>query len=80
MEYLQQADESLVIAVQIETRSSLENVREFAAIPGIDVLFIGSFDLGINIGHPIQNPDNMDPEIIDAIEAIHSAAQAAGKK
>ncbi|KAL3457672.1 Pyruvate/Phosphoenolpyruvate kinase-like domain-containing protein [Aspergillus heterothallicus] len=79
MEYLEQADSSLVVAIQIETKGALENVKEIAAIPGVDVLFIGPFDLGMNIGHPIRDPDNYDPELIDAIETIHKAAQAAGK-
>ncbi|KAE8368889.1 Pyruvate/Phosphoenolpyruvate kinase-like domain-containing protein [Aspergillus caelatus] len=79
MEYLQQANSSLVIAVQIETKAGLENVREIAAVPGVDVLFIGPFDLSVNIGHPITNPEKMDPELMEAIQSIHDAAQAAGK-
>lgn len=79
-EYAEQANESLVIAVQIETKAALENVREIAAVPGIDVLFIGPFDLGINIGHPISGSGVMDAELVDAIQTIHEAAQAAGKK
>ncbi|KAE8381648.1 Pyruvate/Phosphoenolpyruvate kinase-like domain-containing protein [Aspergillus bertholletiae] len=79
MEYLQQANSSLVIAVQIETKAALENVKEIAAVPGIDVLFIGPFDLSVNIGHPITNPEQMDPELVQAIETIYHAAQTAGK-
>ncbi|KAI9926262.1 hypothetical protein ASPWEDRAFT_30652 [Aspergillus wentii DTO 134E9] len=78
-EYAQQANDSLVIAVQIETKGALENVKEIAAVPGIDVLFIGPFDLGMNIGHPISSPDEMDQELVDAIQSIHEAAQEAGK-
>ena len=80
IEYAEQANESLVIAVQIETKAALENVREIAAVPGIDVLFIGPFDLGINIGHPISGSGVMDAELVGAIQTIHEAAQAAGKK
>lgn len=79
-EYAEQAHEPLVIAVQIETKAVLENVHEIAAVPGIDVLFIGPFDLGINIGHPISASGGMDAELVDAIQTIHEAAQAAGKK
>lgn len=45
-EYLQQANDALVTMVQIETREALESVDEIAAVEGIDVLFIGPFDLG----------------------------------
>jgi 4-hydroxy-2-oxoheptanedioate aldolase len=32
--------------VQIETKEALEAVDEIAAVKGIDVLFVGPFDLG----------------------------------
>ncbi|PYH28137.1 HpcH/HpaI aldolase family protein [Aspergillus neoniger CBS 115656] len=78
-EYLEQANTSLVIAVQIETRSALDQVKEIAAVPGIDVLFIGPFDLGVSIGHPIVN-GRMDEVLIDSIISVHEAAQSAGKR
>lgn len=79
IDYLKQANDSLVIAVQIETKDALSNVKEIAAVPGIDVLFIGPFDLGINIGHPILESGEMDQGLSDAIKTIHEAAQAGGK-
>lgn len=45
-EYLQQANDTLVTMVQIETKEALEVVDEIAAVDGVDVLFIGPFDLG----------------------------------
>ena len=45
-EYLQQANDSLLTLVQIETQPALENLEEIAAVEGIDLLFIGPFDLG----------------------------------
>jgi 4-hydroxy-2-oxoheptanedioate aldolase len=45
-EYFQQANGSLLTMVQIETKEALEVVDEIAAVEGIDVLFIGPFDLG----------------------------------
>ncbi|KAJ0330496.1 hypothetical protein COL5a_003560 [Colletotrichum fioriniae] len=45
-EYLQQANDSLLTIVQIETREALESIDEIAAVEGIDALFIGPFDLG----------------------------------
>jgi 4-hydroxy-2-oxoheptanedioate aldolase len=64
--------------VQIETKSAFENVREIAAIPGVDCLLIGPFDLGNNIGRPILS--EMHQELKDAIEKIKEAAHAEGKK
>ncbi|OQU96064.1 hypothetical protein CLAIMM_02200 [Cladophialophora immunda] len=79
LEYLAQANSSLVTAVQIETKAALQNVKEIAAVPGVDVLFIGPFDLGLNIGHPIPASGEMDRELVDAIESIHATALEAGK-
>jgi len=79
VDYLQQANKHTVIAVQIETRSALQNVRAIAEVPGIDVLFVGPFDLGNNIGHPILQ-SKRDPELVEAIESVRAAAEAAGKK
>lgn len=77
--YLQHANSTLLTIVQIETASALEHVREIAALPGVDCLFIGPFDLGNNIGHPILT-SKMAPELGDAIEKIKEAAHAEGKK
>lgn len=46
-QYLQEANDVLLTMVQIETREALEEVDEIAAVDGIDVLFIGPFDLGM---------------------------------
>ncbi|KAH6650034.1 Pyruvate/Phosphoenolpyruvate kinase-like domain-containing protein [Chaetomium tenue] len=76
-EYLQQANDSLLIMVQIETREALEVVEEIA--PLVDVVFVGPFDLGNSIGHPILGP-KIDPELQDAVARIFKATIAAGKK
>ncbi|AEO54118.1 hypothetical protein MYCTH_2296287 [Thermothelomyces thermophilus ATCC 42464] len=76
-EYLQQANDNLLTMVQIETREALDLVEEIA--PLVDVVFIGPYDLGNNIGHPILG-GKMDPELHDAIARVLKAAVAAGKK
>lgn len=53
-------------------------VREIAALPGVDCLLIGPFDLGNNIGHPILG--EMHDELKAAINSIKDAAHAEGKK
>ncbi|EON67458.1 2,4-dihydroxyhept-2-ene-1,7-dioic acid aldolase [Coniosporium apollinis CBS 100218] len=78
-EYLQQANDSLVTIVQIETKEALQNVDEIAKVPGVDVLLIGPFDLGNNIGHPILD-GTMHQELKDAIMHIHEAAEKNGKR
>ncbi|KAL4976253.1 Pyruvate/Phosphoenolpyruvate kinase-like domain-containing protein [Aspergillus desertorum] len=81
MEYLQQADESLVIAVQIETKGAVQKVDAIVAIDGIDVLFIGPFDLSVNMGCPISSADEAGyaPELRDAIQVVYEAGRKNGK-
>ena len=52
-QYLQQANDATLVCVQVETKEALEDVENIAAVDGVDVLFVGPFDLGNNIGRPI---------------------------
>ncbi|RCI15463.1 hypothetical protein L249_3369 [Ophiocordyceps polyrhachis-furcata BCC 54312] len=78
-EYLEQANGALLTMVQIETREALEAVDDIAAVRGIDVLFIGPFDLGNNIGYPILH-GVVAPQLTAAIARILAACRRAGKK
>lgn len=78
VQYLQEANEGLVTVMQIETKEALANVEEIARVDGVDVLFVGPFDLGNNIGHPYIG--TMHDNLRDAIAKIHKAAHDAGKK
>lgn len=76
-DYLTQANDALVTIVQIETKEALASVDDIAAVPGVDCLLIGPFDLGNNIGRPIMD-GTMHEELKAAIEKIHGAAKKAG--
>jgi 4-hydroxy-2-oxoheptanedioate aldolase len=39
-----------IIALQVETASCIENIAEIAAIPGVDILFLGQNDLCMSMG------------------------------
>jgi 4-hydroxy-2-oxoheptanedioate aldolase len=39
-----------LVAVQIETATSVDNVEEIAAVEGVDWLYIGPADLGLSVG------------------------------
>ncbi len=78
LEYLQNANKSLVTIVQIETKEAVENIEEIANVEGIDVLFIGPWDLGNNIGFPVLG--EFSPELKATIEKIRVAGTKVGKK
>jgi len=79
-EYIQSAaNANAVVMVQIENKEAVENVRQIARVEGIDVLFIGPYDLSISLGYPPPSPDP-HPEIETVIQEILQAAHAADKK
>ena len=51
---LGEANRETLLAAMIEDREGLANVDEIAAVTGIDVLFVGAFDLSIELGIPGQ--------------------------
>jgi 2-dehydro-3-deoxyglucarate aldolase/4-hydroxy-2-oxoheptanedioate aldolase len=65
-------DETLFIA-QIETARGLENVEQIAAVPGIDVLWIGLYDLANSLGLAGQLNH---PDILAAIDRVLAACRA----
>ncbi|HSG76461.1 MAG TPA: aldolase/citrate lyase family protein [Burkholderiales bacterium] len=68
-------ERTLVIAM-IETKSGLENVDAIAAVPGVDALWLGHFDLSNFLGIPGQFGS---PVFQDAIRRIVAAAKKHGK-
>lgn len=67
--------ETLVIA-QIETERGLENVEEIAAVDGIDVLWVGHFDLTNFLGIP---GDFQSQTYKDALTRVVDAGRSHGK-
>ncbi|KZS88653.1 Phosphoenolpyruvate/pyruvate domain-containing protein [Sistotremastrum niveocremeum HHB9708] len=77
-DYIKQANDNILVMVQIETKEAVENVEEIAAVPGVDVLFIGPFDLSLSLGFPPPSPDP-HPEVEQVITRIREAAHKNGK-
>ena len=74
--YTQEAnDENLVIA-QIETAKAVGNAQAIAAVPGIDVVFVGPVDLSQSLGIPGQRSN---PVLIEAMDKVFAACKAAGR-
>ena len=68
-------ERTLVIAM-IETKQGLENVDTIAAVPGVDVLWLGHFDMSNFLGIP---GDFANLLFQDAIKKIVGAAKKHGK-
>ncbi|KAK5045433.1 hypothetical protein LTR84_009297 [Exophiala bonariae] len=76
--YMKSANETILTMIQIETRAGVENVDAIAAVPGVDLLFIGPNDLAQSLlGYVPARGD--EPEFLDAIEKIVDAGRRHGK-
>jgi 4-hydroxy-2-oxoheptanedioate aldolase len=78
-EYLKGANEHVTIMIQIETQEGVKNVEEIAAVDGIEVLFIGPYDLSLTLGYPPPSPDP-HPDVEKVIQQILKVAHDKGKK
>jgi len=70
------ANAEVTVIAQIETERGLANVDEIAAMEGIDVLWVGHFDLANFLGIP---GEFQNPLFIDAVRTVVAAARRAGK-
>ena len=62
--------------VQIETREAVENAAAIAAVEGVDVLFVGPFDLSIGLG---MRGRFDHPDFLAALDRVVAGAKGAGK-
>jgi len=65
----------VLVVCQVETAQALEHVEEIAAVPGVDVLFIGPNDLSANLGCFRQFEH---PVFVEAVARILAAARRHG--
>ncbi len=74
---MRSANGRVTVIPMIETAQALADVEAIAAVPGVDALFVGPFDLSIALGLPPG--DNDGNEIFDdALTRTIAAASAAG--
>jgi 2-dehydro-3-deoxyglucarate aldolase/4-hydroxy-2-oxoheptanedioate aldolase len=71
------ADDGTLVILQIETEAGLEHVEEIAATAGVDVLWVGQFDLSIALGVPGTFDDARVTKAEDRVLAACVAAEIA---
>lgn len=73
-EYIAQANREILVAAQIETAEAVENIDAIAEVEGLDLLFVGPFDLHLSLGLPPALWSD-HPRFLSAIEQIRQACQ-----
>src|SRR5438132_4980863 len=76
--YAGKANENVIVALQVETADCIKNIDEIAAIPGVDILFLGQNDLCMSMGlyEKYVFPEMYtSPELGAATEKLKAAAR-----
>jgi 4-hydroxy-2-oxoheptanedioate aldolase len=75
-DYVATCADNLLVACQIESAKAVENIDAILAVEGIDLIFIGPFDLSATLG---QMGNLKHPEVARLIEHAESRIRAAGR-
>jgi 4-hydroxy-2-oxoheptanedioate aldolase len=67
---------NMLVVVMLETPAAIKNAEAIAAVPGIDVLLIGTNDLAMEMGIPGQF---MHADVVRAYETVIAACRKHGK-
>jgi 2-keto-3-deoxy-L-rhamnonate aldolase RhmA len=70
--FMDYANENTTVICQIESREGVENLNDIAGVAGVDVLWVGHFDLSQSMGIPGQF-DN--PKFLDALKRVIDTAR-----
>lgn len=69
------ANAGILVCAMIETAAGVENAAEIAAVPGIDMIFIGPFDLALSL----QTFPDFGPKHQAAVDTVKTACKSAKK-
>jgi len=58
-EYLENANENILLSVQAESAEAVENIESIVGVPGLDAILVGPYDLSASMGLPgqVDHPD-----------------------
>ena len=79
--YAGAANENVIVALQVETADCIKNIDEIAAVPGVDILFLGQNDLCMSMGlyeKYVFPQMYTSPELQAATEKLRAAAKRNG--
>ena len=76
--YAGEWNNNVICAMQVETADCIKNIDEIAAVPGLDILFLGQNDLCMSMGlyEKYKFPDMYtSPELLEATNKMVNAAK-----
>ncbi|WP_176451648.1 HpcH/HpaI aldolase family protein [Enemella dayhoffiae] len=76
LDYADTASERVLVIPMIETRAGLDKAAEICAVPGLDAIYVGPFDLSISLGGT-PTPEAIR-DLMPTLERIAETASAHG--
>lgn len=73
-EYVESANDNIVVVVQAEHIEAVENIDSIVQVPGVDAVLIGPYDLSASMGKLGQITD---PDVVGAIDRVTQACRSA---
>jgi 4-hydroxy-2-oxoheptanedioate aldolase len=75
-EYIDAANKSALVIIQIESVEGVDRAEEIAAVDGVDCIFVGLSDLSVRLGVP---GDMEAPSLTEAVEVVGAACRLHGR-
>jgi 4-hydroxy-2-oxoheptanedioate aldolase len=75
--FMRNLNREILVIPLIEEEAVVNDIAEIAAMPGIDVIFVGPFDLAISLGVP--GADFTQPKMAAALKRVVGEAKRHGK-
>jgi 2-keto-3-deoxy-L-rhamnonate aldolase RhmA len=69
-------NEHTLLILMVESKAAIDNIEAIAALPGVDVVHIGTNDLSTDLGYPGQLTH---PDVMAAVERVARACAKHGK-
>lgn len=74
-EFFAQANKETTVIIQLETVRAFENLEAIVSVPGVDVAWIGHYDLTVSMGIPAQFDH---PQLLQAMDDLVAACRRHG--
>ncbi len=74
-EFFDQANQEIVVIIQVETVRAFENLEAIVSVPGVDVAWIGHYDLTVSMGIPAQFDH---PRLLQAMDDLVAVCREHG--
>jgi 2-keto-3-deoxy-L-rhamnonate aldolase RhmA len=74
-EFFAQANQETTVIIQLETTKAFENLEAIVSVPGVDVAWIGHYDLTVSMGIPAEFDH---PRLLQAMDDLVAACRRHG--